>query len=246
MNDTLQLARMFFPADGGPIYQETPLEMTHWFVEPWNALSSLFIIMPGIYFFFKLRGQYKEHLFLTFCIPLLILGGTGSTLFHAFRTETAFLVMDVAPTALLFLCITGYFWYKVIGNVWIAIITILAMFSIPFSFYFLLPGGAMTINLSYAVRGTIFFLPMVLILRRTNFQYALFIISAVLFFGLALLFRSTDKDLGHIVPMGSHFLWHVCTGIGGLLVAEYIYRLDVMGLESFTDYRKRIHKNGPA
>lgn len=232
MNDTLQLARMFFPADGGPIYQETPIELTHWLVEPWNALSSLFIIMPGIYFLLKLRGQYMRHLFLTFCIPLLILGGTGSTLFHAFRNETIFLIMDVAPTALLFLLISGYLWYKVIGNVWIAIITIVVLFSIPFSFFFLLPRGAMTINLSYAVRGTIFLLPLVLILRRTNFQYALFIIGAVVFFGLALVFRSADKDLANIVPMGSHFLWHVCTGFGGLLVAEYIYRLDVLGLGS--------------
>lgn len=232
MNDTLQLARMFFPADGGPIYQETPLELTHWFVEPWNALSSLFIIMPGIYFLFKLRGQYRHHLFLTFCIPLLILGGAGSTLFHAFRTETVFLVMDVAPTALLFLLISGYLWYKVIGNIWIAIITIVVLFSVPFLLYFLLPRGALNVNVFYAMRGTVFLLPLVLILRRTNFQYALIITGAVVFFGLALVFRSTDKDLAYLVPMGSHFLWHVCTGIGGLLVAEYIYRLDVLGLEA--------------
>jgi hemolysin III len=244
MNDTPQLVRMFMPVDGGPIYQETPLELSHWLVEPWNALSSLFIIMPGIYFFFKLRGQYSRHRLLTWCIPLLILGGLGSTFFHAFRTESIFLVMDVAPTALLFLIVSGYFWYRVIGNPWIAAGLIVVLMAIPFSFFFILPRGSLSINLSYAVRGTIFFLPLVLILARTHYKYALMIFSALVFFGLALLFRSVDKDVNTVLPMGSHFLWHVCTGVGGLLVAEYIYRLDGLRLDTLRSFRHRFDPDG--
>ncbi|HHG86214.1 MAG TPA: hypothetical protein ENJ82_15800 [Bacteroidetes bacterium] len=225
MEDTLNLVRSFFPGDGGPIYQETPLHFSHWLVEPWNAISSLFILLPGIYFLFKLRGEFKKHLFLAFCLPLLFLGGLGSTFFHAFRISTVFLIMDVAPTALLFLMISGYLWYRVNRNIAYTLLILFGLLAAAFVIHAKFPPG-IGVNVSYALRGTVFFLPMVIILVRTQFENAAMILGAVAAFGFALLFRTLDKETVALLPMGSHFLWHVSTGLGGLLVAEYVYRLE--------------------
>ena len=103
-------------SDGGPIYTETNPD--HWIVEPWNAISSLMIVIPAIIWLFKIRGQFKDYRFLIFAIPLMVLGGTGSTLFHAFRVSQFFLFMDVLPTAILTLSLSIYFWVKVFKRWW--------------------------------------------------------------------------------------------------------------------------------
>ncbi|MEM1000038.1 MAG: ceramidase domain-containing protein [Bacteroidota bacterium] len=238
MEQSLQLARTFFPMDTGPIYQETPLHVDHstWLIEPWNAISSLLIIVPGIYFLYKLRGRFRSQIFLTICAVLLILGGTGSTLFHGLRTEPGFLLLDWLPTAILFLLVIGYLWNRVVNNIWIAIGILLGMFGLSVLTFVLLPPQV-SVNVAYGIRGVVFFLPLVIILSRTQYKNAALMFGGVIFFGLALLFRSIDKETGHLLPMGTHFLWHVSTGIGGLLVAEYIYRLN--GLQMNAPKRRR-------
>ncbi len=98
------------PIDGGPIYAETDLSVL--FTEPWNALSSLAILLPAVYWAVRLRGDYRTYSFIFYCIPLLFLGGLGSTLFHAFRVSKWLLLMDVLPTATLTLSVSFIFGTK--------------------------------------------------------------------------------------------------------------------------------------
>ena len=81
------------PTDGGPIYAET--DLTAFISEPWNAISSLAIVLPAIYWAFKLKWNVKQFPFLYYLMPLLFLGGTGSLLFHEFRSSPFLLWMDV-------------------------------------------------------------------------------------------------------------------------------------------------------
>ncbi|MFN8393887.1 MAG: hypothetical protein U0176_04365 [Bacteroidia bacterium] len=213
------------PTDGGPHYAETPtmIEFGQWLMEPWNAISSLLIVAPAIYFLWRLRGRFSENIILTACIPLLAAGGMGSTLFHGLRSSRFLLMLDVWPTMVLFLLITLYFWAKAYRNWWAAAATMVAGFALPFWVY---TGfkGSFAINLGYAVRGTLFFLPLVVLLFRTRFKGAGYVLFGLLAFGAALLFRTTDKQFTDILPMGTHFLWHSFTGIGGFLIAEYLLR----------------------
>jgi len=57
------------PKDGGPLYAET--DMTHFIAEPWNAISSLAIALPSVYWAFKLKWNIKQFGFIYFLIPLL-------------------------------------------------------------------------------------------------------------------------------------------------------------------------------
>jgi hypothetical protein len=215
--------------DGGPLYAETNLE--HLVAEPWNAISSLTFLIPVIYWLWRLRGNYKDYKFLLFCMPFLVLGGLGSTLFHAFRASEWLLFMDFMPIIVLTLCISIYFWVLVLPKRWMvaAVILIsLALRGFAFSYF----GRSDTfINISYIISGTMMLLPAVLLLRKTNFYLWHMPLLAVLFFITALGFRYADLLVKDLIPVGTHWLWHVSCAIGIMPLSYYlvkIARLDLL------------------
>lgn len=218
--------RTYYPIDGGATYAETPLSLSpgQWLIEPWNAFSSLLIVLPGIFFLLRLRGYYRQEVLLTGCAILLILGGLGSTLFHGLRISEWFLRLDVFPTLLVFLLITLHLWIRVLGKWWLAVLFILAEFGLS-AFVFTQFKGSLAINVAYFIRGTTFFLPLMILLFRTRFRQSILVLGGLLSFVLALWFRAADKDTTDVFAMGTHFLWHAATGVGGLLLAEYLFRV---------------------
>ena len=62
-------------ADGGPIYLETDLTQT--IVEPFNTVTAvLFLFLAGMWLV-SLWGRFRQRPFLTFCLPILAVGGVG-------------------------------------------------------------------------------------------------------------------------------------------------------------------------
>jgi hypothetical protein len=210
------------PADGGPVYQET--DTSRWIVEPWNAISSLFILLPAVYWAIKLRGKFREYPFIAFCIPLLFLGGLGSTLYHAFRSSRLLLLLDVTPTAILTIALAVYFWAKVLPRWWWALLIVGGSLLLRVWLWNLLPSQA-GVNASYAISGSIIFIPTLLLLYQTRLASSQYIFISVLFFSLSLLFRYSDVWELPLLPMGTHFLWHICSGIGAFFLAEYLYKV---------------------
>ena len=207
--------------DGGPIYAETNFNAI--IVEPWNALSSLLYLIPAIYWFYKLKGKYGSYPFITFCIPLLILGGVGSTLYHAFRSSRMLLIMDVLPITILTLAVSIFFWIKVFNKWWKAIFYVI----IPIYLLFYLVNHFFdppySINIGYFLTGINIFFPILILLNRTEFEKSGLIYLSIFFFSLGFIFRQVDNLLTEYVAMGSHFLWHAFTAIGAFFIAEYIY-----------------------
>ena len=208
--------------DGGPIYRETT-DLSLFIVEPWNAYSSLTFLVPAFLFLWQLRGQSSRHSFLVyFCSPMLILGGLGSTFFHAFRTSPWLLAMDVLPIVLLTLGISIWMWMKVLPKKALVIPIIVAFVGLTaLSGAFL--HGQDRISAGYFVRGVMLFLPCFLFLRQTHFRHSLIFFSAVAFFILALVFRFADEKTAiGFMPWGTHWLWHVSTAVGGYFLGEYL------------------------
>jgi hemolysin III len=206
--------------DGGPIYTETNLD--HFIVEPWNALSSLLIVLPAVYWLFQIRGQFRNYKFLVYSIPLMILGGTGSTLFHAFRASRLFLIMDILPTAILTLSLMIYFWLKVFKHWWYILFVIVASIGVRFLFFGRLPDF-MAINISYIITGILIGIPLIIIQVKSKYYKMAHVLLAILFFILAILFREMDSWTFHLLPMGTHFLWHAFTGVGAYFILSYLY-----------------------
>jgi len=208
------------PGDGGPVYTETDPE--RFIVEPWNAVSSLFIIIPAIIWLNRISKETKSYRFLLFCIPMMILGGLGSTLFHAFRVSSFFLVMDVLPPAVLSLSLSFFFWLKVMKKWWGALLVIL-LSQAPRALLWSSVPMATAINISYMITGIAAALPWLIILYRTSFHQWNYVVLTLVFFILALVFREADPYPVAFLSMGTHFLWHIFTGFGAYTLLSYLY-----------------------
>lgn len=215
--------------DGGPFYAETDLSIL--FSEPWNAISSLAIVFPAVYWAFRLKGNFKKYPFIFFCIPLLILGGLGSTFFHAFRNSEYLLWMDVLPTAILTFSVGVFFWFKAFPNWWVTVGVVVPSTLSRYAIYEFFPE-TIAVNMSYLIAGTIIFLPLIFYLFKTHFDKASFIILSVFFLLVALVFRKADLLVMDFLPMGSHFLWHIFTGFGAYFLAKYLYHIRIKELEN--------------
>lgn len=210
--------------DGGPIYRETT-DLSHLIVEPWNAYSSLTFLIPAFIFLWQLRGQYDRYAFLVyFCSPMLIIGGLGSTFFHAFRSSEWLLLMDVAPIVLLTIGISIWMWLKILPKKILIAPILIAFVGLTFLSGFFLEGQD-RISAGYFVRGVMLFLPCFLFLVKTNFYKTASFFAAVGFFVLALVFRFADEkiEIG-FMPWGTHWLWHVSTAVGGYFLGEYLIK----------------------
>lgn len=226
VSDTLRKVIASKLVDGGPVYTETTLEhLNNLVVEPWNAYSSLFFLLPPLYWGLKLRGKYKAYPFITFCLPFLVMGGLGSTLFHAFRTSRWLLIMDFMPIIIITLALTIYFWAKALGRWSYTVFVVIAMVGLMLPVWMFVPAPY-KINISYFTRGVFMFSPMLMVLTKTRYANAKVLFIAILCFLAALACRQFDHltIVKSVMPMGIHWLWHLFTVVGAFFLAEYVYR----------------------
>ncbi|MCF8364689.1 MAG: ceramidase [Bacteroidales bacterium] len=215
-------------ADGGSLYFETDFD--HWFVEPWNAFSSLTFLIPVFYLLWKLRGHHREYAFLIFwAAPLMAIGGLGSTIYHAFRASQFFLFMDFVPIALLTISVSIYLWLKVLPHwLWVVLI-ILVSVGLRFIAFAIFSGSA-RINTSYFLTGMMIFIPSIIFLLRTRFYEIKNLTFGATFLALALFFRYADDFSPPLLPNGTHWLWHVSTSVGAIFLAAYLAKITKISL----------------
>src|SRR5690349_15240074 len=80
--------------DGGPRYKETPPDPTLVSVaEPYNAVTAALFLVIVLAWGWRLWGRFGRYPFLAACGPILLAGGIGGTLYHAFRTQRAYFLL---------------------------------------------------------------------------------------------------------------------------------------------------------
>jgi len=215
--------------DSGPIYHEFHAEA--YIKEPWNAISSLFFLVPVIFWLWKLRGQYREHLIITLLLPLLFINGIGSSLYHAFRASDIFLLMDWMPAFIMNLILAGYFWNKVVGKIWKSVLIVFGFYAVTIFMMLVIGSNTSieTVNVGYLLIGICIFLPIIIYLIRTRFYKWHLIGLTILFLGLALVFRSLDyptpNPIPNFLPQGTHFLWHITSALAVFSLGFYLYNI---------------------
>lgn len=210
------------PIDGGPIYAET--DLSKWIAEPWNAFSSLALVVPALYWMIRLRFDWKNYSFIYFSIPLLVTGGTGSLLYHASRSSAALLYLDVLPTAILTISVGVYFWWKLLTNWWYIGAVMIPVILIRL-YLLLYQTSEASVNLSYFIAGTAIFLPILLYARKQNFRHFRLFTLSVSCLIISLVLRESDHWFATYLPMGSHFLWHILSGVGAFYLAYYLFEI---------------------
>lgn len=208
------------PLDSGPVYTETDLDQ--FIAEPFNAVSAFLFVLLVLYWWWKIRRSLRQHLFMAVALPVLLTGGVGGTLCHAFRNSEFFLVMDWLPIMLLTLSASGYFIYLLTGSR-LRLLLIIALFFLLQWLNFKLVPRFMAVNVSYVLMAFILLLPLLLLLRKTRFVHGRYILLAFISFALAIGFRIADPLAW--VSMGTHFLWHVFGALACHFVLGYLYCL---------------------
>ena len=223
--------------DGGPRYKETPPDPTAVPVaEPFNAVTASFFVLIVAFWFWRLWGRFGRFPFLTACMPILLAGGIGGTLYHAFRTQRVWFLMDVIPISVLGVAGAVYLTVRLgraLGpwKVLAVAVGLIAVYLFVNGVLFrmvLRPGNPnLTVNLSYASLALILLLPLGVVLVRTRFRHGGWVATALASFAVAWFCRLVDGGTYDPLAMGTHWLWHTFGAITTLAITEYFYLLEL-------------------
>lgn len=222
-------------ADGGPIYRESPADpaaVVGWAAEPWNAATAGVFVLLVVVWTVRLRGRFRRFPFVSASLPVLLAGGVGGTLYHAFRTRQAYFLLDVIPISLLGLAGAIYLAVRLgrgvgAGKVILVVAGVLVGYvAVNAVFFSLLPTEfpTVTVSLSYASLAVVLLIPLFITLVRTRFRDAGLVWAGLACFALALVCRLVDPVAP--LPMGTHWLWHLLGAGCTAFVVEYFYRLE--------------------
>lgn len=219
--------------DGGPRYTETPLDPfspeARFPAEPWNAATaSLFIVLVFVWAR-RLRGRWRDFPFLSCCLPILLAGGIGGTLYHATRTSLVLFLLDVLPISILGLAGAVYMAIRFWGRRGWWFVPAATSFYVGVNsllFATIGPGKTLAVNLSYAAIAIVILTPTALVLVRTRFRHVGWVVAGVVAFTIAWFFRLVDLRIGHLLPMGSHWLWHIFGALATAFLIEYFHLVE--------------------
>lgn len=221
--------------DRGPRYTETPPDPfapdSPFPAEPWNAVTAaLFIVLVAVWVV-RLRGRFRDFPFLSCCLPILLAGGIGGTLYHSTRTSVAFFLLDVVPISVLGLAGAVFMAVRCWGRrrgLWF--LPFLVAFYIGVNEMLFAAVGPsnveITVNLSYAALAAVVLTPISLVLVRTRGRHGGWVAAGVIAFTIAWFFRLVDHRIGIYLPMGSHWLWHSFGAAATALLMEFFYRVE--------------------
>jgi hypothetical protein len=231
--------------DSGPLYHEFHAES--FIKEPWNAFSSLFFLVPVIFWVWKLRGQYRKYLMITLLLPLLFMNGVGSTLYHAFRASQLALLLDWMPAFIMNLILAWYMWKKVLHNGFGAAGMVLLFYVLAISSIISLRPyiGFGAANVGYLFIGLSLLLPSTIFVIKTKFFKWHLLLTTFVFLGIALLFRSLDhptpNPFPELLPQGTHFLWHITSALAVFTLGYYLMFIKDVNING----KRRMRKSQP-
>ena len=101
--------------DLGPRYLETPAGDPPFAfpAEPWNTVTAALFVVIAVAWFVGLRGRLFRFPMLAVCLPILLAGGIGGTIYHGTRSSPAWFLLDVVPIYILGLLISIRMWFRV-------------------------------------------------------------------------------------------------------------------------------------
>ncbi len=198
--------------------------VTAWvFDEPLGLISNVAFLVAAWVLYKQPKGQNRSLLL----IGLLTAIGLGSGAFHAFATRLT-LWMDVIPIQLFILSAIWLLYYKNLQwPRWGAALALILFLGLSAA----VPRGLL--------QGSASYIPAWLFLATAAFLHApgpgrTVLVNATALFPISLTFRTLDLPLCGAIPVGTHFMWHLCNA----LVLYWVVRATQYGAMELGDPRK--------
>jgi len=194
--------------DGGPCYCETPAA-GGWLAEPWNTVSELAFLIVIVFWALRLRGQARRHWFVASALPVVFVAFVGGVLFHGLRLHPGFLLLDWVPIAILLFATVTYLFWRATGRLWAALLYVAAFFLAGRLVFSLGIERVQRIAFHYAVAAAFIAIPVVIEARRAGRGLREIGIALALIV-VGTLCHAYDLETCDVLPMGTHWVWHVC------------------------------------
>ncbi len=197
-------------------------------IEPWNAVSNLIFLFIVVRMTLCTRLSLHQHPLVVLALPFLFLGWIGGTLYHATRSHSAWLIMDFAPIILLTTAAAVELWRRLTGS-WLFGFILFLVTSASGRLLAGLTGleRSVVISFGYASTALALLVPLILVVRRENWHGLRLFLGVVTSFAVALACRLLDRPgLEPLIPMGTHFLWHLFGGVSVWCLMELVVTLD--------------------
>lgn len=191
--------------------------------EPLNALSNAAFIIAAIWAARAALRRGNREPVIWLLIALVFVIGLGSLAFHTFANQWSVLA-DVLPITVFiygYLAFAlrrflGFAWWKVAG-------ALIVLFAITFVAENILPPGFMNGSGAYLPALVASVLVSIELLRRGHPAHLnVSLASTVLF--VSLIFRTADIVMCSLLPIGTHFVWHILNGVVLALYLEAAIR----------------------
>jgi hypothetical protein len=182
------------------------------FAEPFNILSNISFIIAGLiclkHYFSNKSDNAPQNIYLLTLILLLFLIGLGSTLWHV-TAEPWAEYADAVPI----LCFIGLYilvFLRKIANLpcFLTILLFLVFQIINISVILYSP--------KYILNGSLFYFPTLMIFivfsfftYKVNHPYQIHLRTSLILFVIAIIFRTYDAIACSLIPIGTHFIWHI-------------------------------------
>tara|TARA_R110000868_G_scaffold117600_13_gene312453 strand:+ start:21582 stop:22232 length:651 start_codon:yes stop_codon:yes gene_type:complete len=195
----------------------------HFWAEPVNALSNIGFIAASFYGFYRWWGFRRKWLLSFACLSFVV--GCGSFLFHTFANRWSHLA-DIIPIAF-FMVSFLFFTQKeilkfsksktVLLTGLFLVVTVLAEMYQP---RHILNGSLGYLPAFLTLLGLTY-----LLVKKKNILNVHFQLSTLLFAG-SLFFRTLDNELCDLIPLGTHWLWHLLNSalLANLMVITYTHQ----------------------
>jgi hypothetical protein len=186
-------------------------EAAFW-AEPINALTNAAFLLAAIIVFVRLRQKGALEPGAMVLLAILAAIGVGSFLFHTFATRWAALA-DTLPILLFILAYLALTLRRAFGLSWL-LSGALTMAFVPASagIGFLgreALGGFLGSSTGYLPAFLALLVSGGILAAREHSAGRALLLGAGLF-AISLTFRTLDEPLCDLIPLGTHFLWHIC------------------------------------
>lgn len=221
MNNTNELMR-----DEGPRYAETNLDRLP--VEPWATFTNLIFLFIVIYWTRKTRLSFKKYPLISVSMPILFIGYVGGTIYHATRSHRIWLLLDYMPIMILVLAAAIFLWQAIFNDLkWTFACTLGPVFLYRIITSVVTIPDQYFINIGYSILALSILMPAVCHCWLKNRSGAKWLLLALVSFVIAICCRLFDMKVAEtVLPIGTHFLWHIFGGVSTFFLIQYLYESD--------------------